>query len=134
MGLDMYVYTAPVGLVGDQQVDITGLCDANRNILPEVNRNFAYWRKFDNLHWWMKTLYRSKGGTDLEFNLNTVRLMSEDLDKLAQDVSRLTPQAWFFWGDQEDMDAESIKKVSDFIDRARTAIAEGKAVIYNSWW
>lgn len=134
MGLDMYAYTAPAELVGDQQVDIEGLfVDGER--AQGVDSDFAYWRKFNALHGWMEKLYRSKGGKSETFNCNTVRLTSEDLGLLyaALMTGGLEPRSGFFFGPPT-IYPEDVEATEAFIKRAFEAIKEGKAVIYNSWW
>lgn len=133
MGLDMYAYTIPTEYVGNQQVDIK-LFNNGSAICPELNTEFAYWRKFNNLHQWMARLYFEKGGTDANFNCNTVRLMPDDLDRLEAEAAALEPAAGFFWGELEEMTPEDVAEVTAFVLSAKAAIAEGKAVVYDSWW
>jgi len=136
MGLDMYAYTAPVELVGDQQVDVNDKLFKDGNAVEGVDTDFAYWRKFNNLHGWMESLYRSKGGTGADFNCNTVRLMPEDLDRLESlaSLKALPPTEGFFFGGQEEFDDDDKANVLEFVKKARQAISEGKAVFYDSWW
>jgi hypothetical protein len=96
--------------------------------------DFAYWRKFNNLHCWMEKLYRSKGGNSPSFNCNTVRLRIGDLDRLDREAANLEACDGFFWGAAEEMSAEDIVVIFKFTTKARAAIAEGKAVFYDSWW
>lgn len=128
MGLDMYAYTYDKEVVGDVQVDFT-----SKTIEPE---NLAYWRKFNNLHGWMRSLYVKKGGKDPYFNCNNVRLMPEDLDELEKvaKAKGLDPVVGFFFGSQEAMTDEDVEVVMEFIAKAREAIKQGKAVFYDSWW
>ena len=44
------------------------------------------WRKHPNLHGWMESLYRKKGGAGRDFNCDTVLLTLEDLEQLESDV------------------------------------------------
>lgn len=134
MGLDMYAYTAPIDMVGEKEVDLNDLLFIDGKARDGVKTDFAYWRKFNNLHWWMHELYYRKGGERQTFNCTTVRLMPEDLDKLWADAPTLKPQGGFFWGEVELMTKEDIEEVQQFVINARGAIAQGKAVIYDSWW
>lgn len=134
MGLDMYAMTAPVEMVGDRQVDMEDLLFSEGSAREGVDRDFDYWRKFNNLHAWMADLYYRKGGKSESFNCNTLRLMPEDLDKLWNEAETLKPQGGFFWGDEDEMTPEAVDNVRSFVTKARSAIAEGKAVIYDSWW
>lgn len=135
MGLDMYAYTAPADRFGDEdQADLNHLIFEDGKAREGVDTEFAYWRKFNNLHGWMAELYYKKGGTSDVFNCTTVRLMPEDLDRLWNEAETLKPSNGFFWGDQEQMSPEDVSEVREFVSKARGAIAEGKAVIYDSWW
>lgn len=134
MGLDMYAYTCDAKDIGDQQVDIKLFDDKGEPRFPSFNREFAYWRKFNNLHEWMKDLYIQKGGVDPSFNCNTVRLNEEDLIRLSSQARHLKPASGFFWGGEEEMTDEMIEEVKQFVKKAKLAIDEGQAVIYDSWW
>ena len=126
MGLDMYAYTVDTTTVGDGVTDVT-LCESAVQIF--------YWRKFNALHGWMEDLYRLKGGAKEDFNCTTVRLTANDLDRLEMDTgnNKLVPRNGFFFGSQE-IYPEDIESVADFVKVAREAIADGKAVFYDSWW
>ena len=126
MGLDMYAFTVPAEWAGDREVDYTP--DADRE-----SEELYYWRKFNALHGWMEKLYRSKGGAKASFNCTTVRLTSEDLDTLERGASELKPVEGFFFGEQT-IYPEDLESVTDFIAKARQALADGKAVFYDSWW
>lgn len=159
MGLDMYATAVKASLIGDQQINIkletllgmerspdgeTLPAATDRHSRNDILRQalieqgvydpeFAYWRKFNNLHGWMEKLYNDKGGTEC-FNCEYVRLMPEDLDKLAKDCKTLEPTSGFFFGGYDDMTAEDVKEVRAFIKKARAAIKDGMAVLYSSWW
>jgi hypothetical protein len=75
MGLDMYAYITESDI---PEVDFDCTVDS-----AEIH----YWRKHPNLHGWMRSLYRSKGGADPEFNCNTLRLGARDLDALEQAIA-----------------------------------------------
>lgn len=126
MGLDMYAFTVPAEWAGDREVDYTP--DADRK-----SEELYYWRKFNALHGWMEKLYRSKGGAKASFNCTTVRLTSEDLDTLERGASELQPVEGFFFGEQT-IYPEDLESIADFIAKARQALADGKAVFYDSWW
>lgn len=72
MGLDMYAHSMPKD---DNRppvdFDVEGLHLDNT---PRIH----YWRKHPNLHGWMAGRYYEKGGTDDDFNVNTVELTPED--------------------------------------------------------
>lgn len=134
MGLDMYAYTAPKEMVGDKQTDLNSLLFEDGKARDGVNTDFAYWRKFNNLHNWMCERYYMKGGQSDVFNCVTLRLMDDDLDELLASAPTLKPATGFFWGDAEDMTPEDIEEVTDFVKQAKAAIAGGQAVMYDSWW
>jgi hypothetical protein len=135
MGLDMYAMTVKADLIGDQQVDVRLHNPDGDMLFPnDTNVNFAYWRKFNNLHQWMADLYYKKGGTKEPFNCVTVRLMPDDLARLRLEAPGLSPASGFFWGDEHEMSPDDIQRVYDFVSQAEQAIAEGKAVLYDSWW
>jgi len=115
---------------------------ALRDAAPEIavnekiyNPEFDYWRKFNHLHGWMEELYIRKGGQNI-FNCRTVRLESVDLDHLEIDVmtNKLMPVAGFFFGSMDPITPDEINKVLDFVKKARTALQDGYAVFYDSWW
>jgi hypothetical protein len=126
MGLDMYAFTVPAEWAGDTDTDYQP--DADRK-----TTELFYWRKFNALHGWMEQLYRTKGGAKESFNCTTVRLTSEDLDRLEREASTLQPVEGFFFGEQT-IYPEDLESVATFIAKAREALADGKACWYDSWW
>jgi hypothetical protein len=124
MGLDMYAFTVPADSVGDGVTDVA---------LGDNAVELFYWRKFNALHGWMEQLYRSKKGLRVDFNCTTVRLTSEDLDRLEREANTLQPVAGFFFGEQA-IYPEQLESIADFIAKAREALADGQAVYYDSWW
>jgi len=127
MGLDMYAFTVNADSVGDATVDVALDADTATEI--------CYWRKFNALHGWMEDLYRQKRGLRHDFNCTTLRLDLSDLDRLEMDTgnNKLIPRNGFFFGAQE-IDSEDLESVATFVKEARQAIADGKAVFYDSWW
>ena len=126
MGLDMYAFAVKADSFGDRVVDA---------VMDDDAMQISYWRKFNALHGWMEDLYRLKGGAKDSFNCTTVRLDLKDLDRLEMDVgaNKLVPRNGFFFGAQE-IDSEDLESVATFVKVARQAIADGKAVFYDSWW
>jgi hypothetical protein len=127
MGLDMYAFTVDATTVGDGVTDVA---------LGDDAMQISYWRKFNALHGWMEDLYRLKKGLRHDFNCTTVRLDLSDLDRLEMDTgnNKLVPRNGFFFGDTTSIHPEDLESVADFVKVAREAIAEGKAVFYDSWW
>ena len=127
MGLDMYAFTVNADSVGDATVDVA--------LDPDTAMQISYWRKFNALHGWMEDLYRQKRGLRHDFNCTTVRLTANDLDRLEMDTgnNKLVPVNGFFFGAQE-IDSEDLESVATFVKVARQALADGKAVFYDSWW
>ena len=136
MGLDMYAHSIKADLT-DKEVDIQYsdlFNDVDAAVLNgDINTEFAYWRKFNNLHGWMEKLYNSKGGEE-EFNCTNVYLSTEDLDRLLSEVETLKPTAGFFFGANEAMTPEDISDVTDFVYRAKEEIIQGRHILYSSWW
>ena len=124
MGLDMY---ATLYRAVDAQNIQTDIFDEE-----EVAPLFQ-WRKHPNLHGWMEHLYRAKGGTSKEFNGNSVRVDSADLDALEKAVieGRLPYTTGFFFGRSEPKHAQYDH---DFLKLARSAIANGYVVFYSASW
>lgn len=62
-----------------------------------------YWRKNRFIHNWMEKLYQSLGGKD-EFNMKTIQLLPEDIDKLEEDTEsgkiKEYDKGGFFFGEQ----------------------------------
>ena len=126
MGLDMYAFIVDVEVARGGVVDVA---------LGDTATEICYWRKFNALHGWMEDLYRQKGGSKESFNCTTVRLTANDLDRLEMDTgnNKLIPVNGFFFGAQE-IFPEDLESVGDFVKMARQALADGKAVFYDSWW
>jgi hypothetical protein len=132
MGLDMYAFTVSAKDAGDNVVDL----ETNYGTENELAKTeLFYWRKFNALHGWMEDLYRIKGGAKESFNCTTVRLTANDLDRLEMDTgnNKLVPVNGFFFGAQE-IYPEDLESVATFVKVARQALADGKAVFYDSWW
>jgi hypothetical protein len=121
MGLDMYAFTTAADI---SAVDFEKPADA-----VEI----AYWRKHPDLHGWMETLYRAKGGSEDSFNCAPVRLDLEDIAVLEKAVweNVLPHTEGFFFGR-----SDGSERADDeyFIHKARTEIAKGRRVFYTSWW
>jgi hypothetical protein len=126
MGLDMYAFIVDADKVGDKVTDVA---------LGDDATEICYWRKFNALHGWMENLYRLKYGTKASFNCTTLRLDARDLDCLEMDTgnNKLVPINGFFFGAQE-IGSEDLESIATFVKVARQAIADGKAVFYDSWW
>jgi len=128
MGLDMYAWV----IEKKQASRLKGDVDVK---MPEKGRTeLHYWRKHHNLHGWMEQLYIKKGGKE-EFNCATIRLTLEDLDQLEHDLKAgtLPMTTGFFFGNFPP-NKNSLKNDMAFIEKARNAINDGKAVFYDSWW
>jgi hypothetical protein len=121
MGLDMYAYTTTADIPA---VDFDEPGDAAQ---------LFYWRKHPNLHGWMEALYRAKGGSDQDFDLNPVRLEPADLDALeaAVKTDKLPFNTGFFFGESR---PEHKQDDLAFIQKARAALNNGLKLFYTSWW
>lgn len=120
MGLDMYAYTTrtPIADYGFKK--------------PDDSVEIQYWRKHPNLHGWMETLYRRKGGTG-EFNCVTVRLDEADIERLEDAVrnNQLPYTIGLFFGASQPEDIDDDLR---FLRAARQALKDGYGVFYTSWW
>ena len=130
MGLDMWAFAVPKGVVEIAATDVK-FDDETEKAQEEL----ACWRKHHDLHGWMEKLYNEKGGKALSFNCVTVQLKEEDLNRLEEDVksNQLPQTTGFFFGNNPPND-DTIEEDLEFVEKAREAIKEGKAVFYNSWW
>lgn len=127
MGLDQYAYALKQSNTPYPQTDI---------YLPPnegQSEQIQYWRKHPNLEGWMANLYKEKGGKQELFNCATVQLTTADLDRLERDIysGDLPHTDGFFFG-QSRPDHFELDKA--FLTKAREAIAQGKVVVYTSWW
>lgn len=135
MGLDMYAWSVlNADIPADMQVDPT---EELLELWYEDGgmQEIWYWRKHHDLHGWMESLYREKGGKRPDFNLAYVRLTEEDLKRLEDDLlkDKLPPTKGFFFGNNPP-NAESIEDDKRFLQRAREELSHGHAVFYSSWW
>jgi hypothetical protein len=140
MGLDMYAYRVRPDERPLPDVDAKFTRDSNVRsdedgtpLFHLVDDDFHYWRKHPDLHGWMEQLYRRKGGTDPQFDCNSVRLTIEDLDELEKAViaGKLPHTSGFFFGESR---VRNRAGDLEFIHRARDAIRGGDAIYYDSWW
>lgn len=131
MGLDMYAYTTKA----ENLVDADKQIELEWKNQTKLNREFAYWRKFNALHAWMEDLYRAKGGKKT-FNCVTLRLTMDDINSLAEAVKNrtLTPRSGFFFGPTDPLTDDDYEEVNQFVLAAREAILDDLVVIYDSWW
>lgn len=129
MGLDMFAWRVKAeDAIGDFEIA------RNEEDSAKVEEIF-YWRKHHDLHGWMESLYRIKGGTKKSFNCVPVRLTMNDLQLLESAVleNRLPKTQGFFFGTNPP-DELSIKRDMEFISTAKIAISMGDAIYYDSWW
>ena len=127
MGLDQWCYACDSNAIPDIRVDFQ---------IPDDAEEIAYWRKHPNIHGWMDDLYRSRGGSDPNFNTSTVELTIDDLEQLQQDIinRKLPHTAGFFFG-KSDGSVDERKYDLDFVSRAiRLIIDQDKRIFYTSWW
>lgn len=133
MGLDQYAFA-----IQKQQWD-GKLTDPE---IPETVKleELHYWRKHPNLHGWMEALYFARGGKGQEqgmfgttFNCNKLVLTTADLDRLEEAIKgeELPDTSGFFFGEDDGTERDDDLA---FIAKARQAIADGKVVMYDSWW
>jgi hypothetical protein len=165
MGLDQYAYATKAPLLKDgvesdvdfeMPTEATGLSPV---LLPGMTPcvrtpwdertppgeadaiRFFQWRKHPDLHGWMSTLWRLKGGSAQDESMdegslnasNAVRLTEDDLDSLELDVraNALPHTTGFFFGESQPEDRDDDLA---FIAEARRYIKEGYKVYYSAWW
>jgi hypothetical protein len=116
MGLDMFAWS-----VAQEDVIDDFTIVKKDDSCPEI----FYWRKHHALHKWMENLYRERGGTEEIFNCCVLRLYVEDLDNLGDVIGCDTDYDDLFSTHEQDI---------KFIEKARSVIADGRAVYYDSWW
>lgn len=135
---------------------------SDNNNTPSNEADFAYWRNFNHLQYWMEKLFYQKGGTDEnDFNGDYVKLSLIDLEKLWQEANldqlNLLHNTLFKEKDyltypeqleskifvdinNEQMDdsnvlyKENLDKLKDFILEAKEYIKQGNEVFYFSSW
>lgn len=129
MGLDMYAISVAKGAVlENKSVDVS-----LKGSLDSVER-IAYWRKFNHLHGWMRSLYLSKGGKNEEFNCDTVEITEADLAKLEEALGAGLPHTPGFFFGGEEVYPEDIEDTKAFIENARECLKNGQRVFYYAWW
>lgn len=134
----------------------------DNNHTPSNEADFAYWRNFDHLQYWMERLFYQKGGTDEnDFNSDYVELSLIDLEKLWHDANLdqldllhntlFKEKDYLTYPEQleskifvdinnEQMDdsnvlyKENLDKLKDFILEAKDYIQQGNEVFYVSSW
>ena len=126
MGLDQFVYFVRKE---DAIDDFT-----YKDIVGKYTREDIYWRKNHDLQGWMENLYQEKGGTGV-FNCVNVRLTEEDVLRLKNDIinRKLPRTGGFFFGNcpyDDDQAEEDLKDVETML----SAIEDGFAIYYSSWW
>lgn len=131
MGLDQYAH-----FLTDEQA-----AQHNDGDNEEYVSEDFYWRKHNRLQGWMENLYRSKGGDAETFNCVGVELTEDDILTLERDIEdeNLPETAGFFFGDDSYDDYRHpnwgyYERDKEFVQAAKQALAEGKKVIYSSWW
>lgn len=112
MGLDSNFYRVHKDAV---TTNVDFKVDNNKYNVMDV----AYFRKNSALHNWMRELYRSKGGTDVEFNCSNVVVSIDDLLLLHKQLkaNKVLPITGFFFGDMHEDKYEQLKQeVQKMID------------------
>ena len=127
MGLDMYAYSLPKD---DDRPCVDFDLD---DIGDEERRRLHNWRKHPNLHGWMAGRYYEKGGSDDDFNVNTVELTAADINALERAIlGKTLPQTTgFFFGETT---GEEREDDLEFIRKAREEFAKGRTIAYYAWW
>ena len=127
MGLDQYAYKVKKGSINSD-------VDFPINEGTDVEE-ICYWRKHPNLQGWMENLYKTKGGSNDNLNVDSpVRLNEQDITRLREVVEKgkLPKSNGFFWGNESD---EHYKGMDlEFCNDALKAMDEGYDVFYSAWY
>jgi len=130
MGLDQYAYAAARDQLVNPDADFD-LEPKEKDVAPVA---IAYWRKFNPLQGWMERLYQERGGNET-FNCVSLQLRAADIDRLEHDTLAgkvKTTQGVVFGGEWEREEIQTA--IFEFLPKARAALAEGKVLMYDSWW
>lgn len=138
MGLDQYAYAVSKRSVGKEDFDF--------DLSERVKRaRLADWRNHWNLADWMAFHYYKKGGKKGPKKRCSIslRLHERDLDVLEQDVREGKLYGYVFrvpvdgkpkGSPDHEFDGICLACDQEFLKKARQAIGDGKAVVYQDWW
>ncbi len=99
------------------------------------SRPFFYWGENPCLYNWLEHLFRLKGGENV-LNFHTIRVESEELDKLEKDIKTGDIVLYDGYGDfVGDIMYTAMNRDLDmhFVKDAREEIAKGRAVYVRNW-
>ena len=99
------------------------------------SKPFFYWAKNPCLYNWLENLYRLKGGDNV-LNFHTIKLESEDIDKLEKDIESGKIVEYDGYGDFfTPFEYNSMCQSLDlhFIKEAREEIEHGRMVYVRNW-
>jgi hypothetical protein len=134
MGLDQNAF---IGVITEKRTDPETGQEYDKKIIQES----FYWRKHARLQEFMEDRWVQKTGrTAVELNCEDMRLTEEDINLLEKAIldgyTEHVSEGGMFYGHQ--FQEESVKEYREydlqFVERARTAIADGTHVIYHCWW
>lgn len=124
MGLDAWLFSLP----RQAEINVDFHLDED-----EEPTEIGYWRKNHYLQIYMAERYTEKGGQSIIFNCNRVVLDEDDLDDLEAYLQETdyaeSDVGWTISGDDANLDYDL-----GIIKTARTEIAKGHTVYYDSWW
>jgi len=133
MGLDQNAY---INATETSEKDAEGRTWVSIN----SDRDF-YWRKHSRLQEFMEKLWVEKTGESaIELNCSSLELNLDDIQALWEAVQNNFAehecQGGFFYGHQFQDDAVKHSREDDlaFIEAAKSAIKEGKQIVYSCWW
>ena len=133
MGLDQY---GMIGCTTEKRVD-----DAGKEYTVKIADEDFYWRKHSRLQDFMEKLWVEKTGRrDVELNCNDLELTMADINRLEEawdiEFAKNKSEGGFFYGHQVQVDQVQNYRDEDldFIEAAKSAIQEGKQVVYSCWW
>lgn len=129
MGLDMYLFA-----VDKQSIGVQTECKVEP-VRDSKPTELAYWRKHHDLHGLMEEIYRSKGGTEEQFNCIALPLTKSDIDMIMDRVKEdLLPETQGFFFGNNPPDDESNKNDLEVFKNALQHLSDDKVVFYYSWW
>jgi hypothetical protein len=109
MGLDMWLHKT--------RNNLSKPVDFQSEVSASSTEEIFYWRKNYEIHGWMERLYYKKGGIAESFNCDPVELTLDEINELEKVLS-----------------VNNNPNDAKFIEKAKSAIAEGYRVFYDSWW
>lgn len=125
MGLDIYFFA--------------GIKEPDKYIInPDDREEIAYWRKANHIQNWFQEEFKKLNPHESVEELNCLPfpITKDMLDRFESDIreERMKPVGGFFFGNTNYDPAEEKEDDLKAVAAARDAMAEGKQVVFYSWW